>query len=113
MRRICLAAVCMILLAASFDAAAQTRIRFGKGRTSATVAGTAASYAGRTYVLGALYGQYLSANVSSRGDCLKLNNGATSTSYVTRDGNNYLYLSNRCARSVSFPLTVSINFGSD
>lgn len=113
MRKIYLAAICIVVFGACFEVAAQTRVKFAKGRTSATVSGSAAAYGNRTYVLGARYGQYLSANVSSRSDCVKFNNGATSTSFVTRNGDNYLYLSNRCGRSVSFTLTVSINYGSD
>ena len=103
----------LILVISSFDVLAQTRIRFARGRTSTTVSGTVAGNGSRTYILGAKYGQYLSANVSSRNGCVKFSNGATSTSYTTERGNNYLSLSNGCGRQTSFTLTVSINYGSD
>lgn len=63
----------IILTAANFDLSAQTtRIRFARGRTSASVSGTIARYGGRTFVLSARYGQYLSANVSSSNGCVTL-----------------------------------------
>lgn len=103
----------LILLISSSDLFAQTRIRFARGRTSATASGSVGGKGSRSFVLGARYGQYLSANVSSRNGCVTFSNGATSTSYVTDSGNNYLYLSNGCSRQTSFTLTVSINYGSD
>jgi hypothetical protein len=112
-RKLIIAAACVAALGVCFEAAAQTRIRFATGRTSATVAGSVARYGARSYVLTARYGQVLSANVSSASDCVTFDNRATSTSYVTRSGNNYLRLVNSCGRTVSFTLTVSINYGSD
>lgn len=103
----------LILIVSNADLQAQTRIRFAKGRTSTTVSGAVGGGSGRTFVLGARYGQYLSANVSSRRDCVTFSNGATSTSYITSRGNNYLYLRNNCGSQASFTLTVSINYGSD
>jgi hypothetical protein len=103
----------MILTVSSVDLMAQTRIRFPRGRTSTSVSGQIAGGVGRSFVLGARYGQYLSANVSSRNDCIVFSNGATSTSYITRSGNNFLYLRNNCGRPAGFTLTVSINYGSD
>jgi hypothetical protein len=104
-------ALTLILSSTGFDILAQTRIRFARGRTSATVSGRI-FYGERSFVLGARYGQYLSANVSSRNGCVKFSNGATSTNYITRSGNNYLYLVNGCGTTV-YSLTVSINYGSD
>ena len=99
----------LILVVSSSDLFAQTRIRFARGRTSTSVSGSVGGNSSRTYVLGASYGQYLSANVSSRNGCVTFSNGATSTSYTTTRGNNYIYLSNGCGRATSFTLTVSIN----
>ena len=113
MKKIMIKTVILILICVSSgsDLLAQTRIRFAGGRTSATVSGRMV-YGERSFVLGARYGQYLSANVSSRNGCVKFSNGATGTSYITRSGNNYLYLINAC-RQTNFTLTVSINYGSD
>lgn len=103
----------LVLTTASFDISAQTRIRFARGRTSASVSGTVGGRGSRTYVLTARYGQSLSANVSSRNGCVTFSNGATSTSFTTDSGNNYIYLNNDCRNQTSFTLTVSINYGSD
>jgi hypothetical protein len=106
-------ALILVLTSSSFDLLAQTRIRFTRGRTSTSVSGKIGGGGGRSYVLAARYGQYLSANVSSRNGCVTFGNGATSTSYITRSGNNYLYLNNGCRGLTSYTLTVSINYGSD
>src|SRR5688500_8258760 len=99
----------MLIIGAVMDTPAQTRIRFGRGSTSATVSGSLAGHGTRTYVLGARAGQRLSANVSSRGGCVQFN-GSTSISMTTEDGNNYLDISNECkGRTVRYSLTVTID----
>jgi hypothetical protein len=113
MRNFSLASFCLVVLVACSEASAQARIQFARGRTSATVSGTIKRSAGRTFVLRAKNGQFLSANVSSRNDCVNFNNGATSTSFVTRSGDNVLYVSNRCRNALPFTITVSINYGTD
>jgi hypothetical protein len=95
------------------ESLAQTRIRFARGRTSATVSGTLAGGARRTYVLGARQGQYLSGNVSSRNGCVKFTEGSTSVGFTTDSGDNILSVTNYCSRSTTFTMTVSINYGSD
>ncbi|MBA3354999.1 MAG: hypothetical protein H0U18_03490 [Pyrinomonadaceae bacterium] len=98
-----------VLVVSSSDLFAQTRIRFARGTTSASVSGTLYGGETRTYVLGARRGQYLSANVSSRNGCVTFQNGETSASYTTISGNNHLYVGNGCGRTTSFTLTVSIS----
>src|SRR5262245_739295 len=107
------ALVFLLLIGLNADVLAQTRISFVRGRTSATVSGRIYGNGENSYVLRARRGQFLSANLSSRSDCILFTNGATSTSYITRSGNNYLYLTNRCGGTTTFTLTVSINYGSD
>ncbi len=99
----------LILIISSSDLLAQTRIRFARGRTSATVSGSIYGGDQRTYVLGARYAQYLSANVSSRNGCVVFSDGTTSIGYTTRSGSNYLYLSNGCGSTTTFTVTVSIS----
>ena len=99
----------LILLVGSSDLLAQTRIRFARGRTSASVSGSIYGGGERQYILGARYGQYLSGNISSRGGCVTFTGGSTSISYTTEYGDNYLNLVNNCGRKASFTLTVSIN----
>jgi hypothetical protein len=99
----------VVLVLSSSYVFAQTRIRFARGTTSASVSGTLYGGETRTYVLAARRGQYLSANVSSRNGCVTFQNGETSASYTTISGNNHLYVGNGCGRQASFTLTVSIS----
>jgi hypothetical protein len=103
----------VVFLAAGSELRAQTRIRFARGSTSASVSSSIAGYGSKSYVLGARYGQYLSANVSSRNGCVTFSNGASSINYITENGSNYLYLKNGCRGTTAYTLTVSINYGSD
>lgn len=102
-----------LLLGTNADLLAQTRIRFARGRTSASISSQIGAQIDRSFVLGARYGQYLSANVSSRNGCVKFTNRSTEISYVTQAGDNYLYIINTCRNVTSFTITVSINYGSD
>ncbi|MEP6787801.1 MAG: hypothetical protein ABJB40_05175 [Acidobacteriota bacterium] len=90
------------------EASAQTRIRFAKGRTSASVAGQIGGRAARKFVLGARDGQTLSGNVSSTNGCVKFTEGATSTSFTTKTGDNRVTITNTCGSATSYVLTVSI-----
>jgi hypothetical protein len=112
-KRMLISFVCLFALGAYADLSAQTRIRFARGRTSTTVSGSVGAGGVRRYVLGARYGQALSGNVSSRGDCVKFTEGATSVGFTTDAGDNWLSVTNYCRRPVSFTMTVSINYGSD
>lgn len=86
----------------------QTRIRFARGRTSASVSSTISGGSQRKFVLSARAGQDLSATVSSRNGCVVLGNQQTAESYSTDQGNNIIDLFNRCRTTTSFTLTVSI-----
>ena len=85
-----------------------TRIRFARGRTSTTVSSTVGGMGERSYVLAARAGQTLSANVSSRNNCIMFGNTTTSLNYETDRGDNYFNLMNRCRTVSAFTLTVSI-----
>lgn len=89
-------------------ASAQTRIRFARGRTSATVSSTIRGNGQRKYILGAMAGQTLSANISSRNGCVVLGNQQTSESYTTDRGDNWIDIFNNCKSTTTFTLTVSI-----
>ena len=103
-----LAVIGLVISALEFSVDAQTRIRFAKGRTSATASDTLGGNATRTYSLGARSGQTLSGNVSSRNGCVEFTEGDTSTSFITLNGNNYISITNNCNRGTGFTLTVSI-----
>src|SRR5260370_42349771 len=98
----------MVLLLTNSYLFAQTRIRFRRGSTSATVSGRIAAGARRSFVLRASAGQSLSATTSSRNGCAVFENGGTSMNYTTRWGDNYIYITNTCGDSTRFSLTVSI-----
>ena len=110
MKKLVLLALCVTFMAVCAEVSAQTRIRFARGRTSASVAGQLGGRATRTFVLGARSGQNLSGNVSSRNGCVKFTEGSTSNSFTTQSGDNFLSITNYCGRSTSFVLTVSINY---
>lgn len=59
-------AVLMIVAMTDASVAAQTRIRFARGRTNATVSGTVAAGGERSYILRASAGQTMTVRVSSR-----------------------------------------------
>jgi len=100
--------VLMVLTILGIHNFAQTRIRFARGRTSASVSSSITGNSQRKYFLAARAGQTLSANVSSRNGCVVIGNQQTSTSYMTDSGDNYIDLFNRCGTATSFTLTVSI-----
>ncbi len=58
-------AVLMIIGMTDSAAFSQTRVRFARGRTSATVSGNLSGYGSRSYVVGASRGQTMSVRVSS------------------------------------------------
>ena len=112
-KKLFLSVFCLMVLGVSAEMSAQTRVRFARGRTSATVSGQIGGAAGRSYVLGARRGQVLSGNISSKNGCVKFAGGSTSLSIVTEAGDNYVRITNSCSRMTSFTMTVSINYGSD
>ena len=58
-------AVLMIIGTMDSAAFSQTRVRFARGRTSATLSGTLSGLGSRSYVLGASRGQTMTVRVSS------------------------------------------------
>lgn len=105
--------VAMIALMASSDVLAQTRIRFARGRTSATISGTLRpGNAVRSYVLRAAAGQTLTATLSSGNGKCDFNEGEYEDTqysrYIEEDGDVVFSLDNHGTRSTSFTLTVSI-----
>ena len=110
---ICAAVICTVFAVATVETYAQTRIRFARGRTSASVTGTLSGGVTRRFVLGAKDGQYLSGNVSSKNGCVKFVGGSTATNFMTIGGNNYVSVTNSCRDRTTFILTVSINYSGE
>jgi len=94
-----IAVAALVLMTFQTAAFAQTRIRFARGRTSASIAGQLGGGARRSFVLGARNGQNLSGNVSSKSDCVKFTEGSTSMSFTTTAGDNVMSITNYCGRS--------------
>lgn len=100
------------VLMTGVDLFAQSRIRFARGRTSATVSGTIAAGANRSFVVGAKSGQYAIVSVSPRN--LKIwNSGAPkgesgSSSFETESGDNEFGIYNPTNREVRYTLTISV-----
>ena len=102
----------MIGLMSTADLMAQTRIRFRRGSSSATVSGSLAPGATRSYVLRAASGQNLTATVScGNGKCDFTQGSLHDTSYseyVDRNGDMYISIDNHGTRATRFTMTVSI-----
>lgn len=102
----------MVCLMASSDVLGQSRIRFARGRTSASVSGTMAAGGARTYVLGARRGQTLTAVLScGNGRCDFAQGDLHDTQYsqyIDRNGDTYITIHNHGRAATRFTMTVSI-----
>lgn len=97
----------------SIELYAQTRIRFARGRSSATVTGTIPAKSNKFYVVGATAGQ--EANVSVSPSKLYIFNTAApkgeagSSSFETDNGDNEFGIYNPTNHSINFTMTISIH----
>ncbi len=102
----------MILTMAAADSTAQTRIRFARGRNSATITGTLAAGATKSYVLRASQGQILSGTLSSSNGKADFTQGSLhDTQYsktVAENGDVYISVDNHGRRATRFTMTISI-----
>lgn len=102
----------MILLMSGIDIMAQTRIRFARGRSSATVSGTIPARSNKTFVVGASNGQYARVSVSPRNLQLFSNDApkgeSGSSSFETNSGDNEFGIYNPTNRAVRYTMTISI-----
>jgi hypothetical protein len=110
-------AVLLILLLIPASLVGQTRIRFKKGKSSATVTGTLAKGGGKCYVLGAREGQSIDARLRARRGKVQFMfvfgagpyKGGTSYSTTAVDGDNEICIENYYRNRIStYSLTVSI-----
>lgn len=101
-----------ISLMTSVELYAQTRIRFGGGRSSATISGTIPAKSNRTFVVGARNGQTARVSVSPRNldifsdEAPKGESG--STSFETYSGDNEFGIYNPTNRAIRYTMTISI-----
>ncbi len=102
-------AVFSIILALSAVNLADIRIRFARGRTSATVSGSIRAGGRVCYVAGARRGQTLNAVLSSRsGKVNFFETGETSYSFVVDRGGDQTLCVDNVGGSTTYTLTVSI-----
>ena len=112
-----LAAVLMIVTLAS-DSLAQTRIRFARGRTSATLTGTLASGSTRGYVLSVRRNQTMTISVTSGNSNIQIDvddidghieyGDGYSQIYTSNNGDHWITLKNEGSRATKFTMTVSV-----
>ena len=102
-------ALITILLSMASVALADIRIRFAKGRTSATVSGRIARGGRICYVAGERRGQTLTATLSSRSGQVQIfESGDTSyTTYIDYSGDQTICVDN-LEGATTYTLTVSI-----
>lgn len=102
----------MILLMTSADLFAQTRIRFAKGRSSATVSGTIAARSNKNFVVGASNGQSARVSVSPRNLQIFSNEApkgeSGNSSFETNSGDNDFGIYNPTSRAIRYTMTISI-----
>lgn len=102
----------VIFMMSGFDIMAQTRIRFRRGASSATITGTLGAGVTRGYVLGARRGQILTATLSSGNNQVDFTQGNYhDTQYsieVQRNGDVYISIDNHGRRATRYTMTVSI-----
>ncbi len=105
-------AVLMIIGTMDSAAFSQTRIRFARGRTSATVSGTLSGSGSRSYVLGASRGQTMTVRVSSgNGDVhvdLGGNEVGTGTTIQLRSTDDYIITVHNEGGATKYSLYVGI-----
>jgi hypothetical protein len=101
-----------ISLMLNVDLYAQSRIRFARGRSSATVSGTIPARSNRSFIVGASYGQ--TARVSVSPGNLQVWAAGTpkgesgGTTFDTEAGDNEFGIYNPSNRAVRYTLTISI-----
>lgn len=104
-----LTAVLAIVAFSNVFALADTRIRFARGRTSATVSGKVSRGGRVCYVAGARAGQQFNATVRSRsGKVMIFESGETSYSYEVEQSGDQSVCIDNLAGATTYSLTVSI-----
>lgn len=105
-------ALLMIVGMTDSAAFAQTRIRFARGRSSATVSGSLSAGAERSYILRASEGQTMTVRVTSRNGDVRVDLGGndvgTGTSVELRSTDEYIITVHNDGGATSFSLYVAV-----
>jgi hypothetical protein len=107
-----------MLAASTTDTMAQTRIRFARGRSSATLNGTLASGSARAYVVDVRRNQSMTVNVTSGNNNIQIDiddvdghieyGDGYSQIYTKNNGNHSIILKNEGGRSTKYSMTVTV-----
>jgi hypothetical protein len=101
--------VAMMIAMSNIAAFADTRIRFAKGRTSATVTGRVSNGGRVCYFAGARAGQRFTATLSSKsGKAVIFESGETSYSYEVEISGDQSVCVDNLSRATTYSLTLSI-----
>ena len=105
------AALVLILILSSADALAQKRIRFQRGKSSATVRGPIGPNGYTEYVIDGRAGQVMTIEITSGNGSVIVNAGSASGKSFSIDmsgGDHLLSVVNTGRRATNYALTVSI-----
>lgn len=99
----------ILIAAAALNTFADFRIRFAKGRSSATVSGRVSTGGRVCYMAGARSGQLFTATVSSRSGNVRIfESGETSYSFEVEVSGDQSVCVDNIGRTTTYTLTVSI-----
>jgi len=105
----------VLMIIGTMDSAvfSQTRVRFARGRTSATVSGTLSGFGSRSYVVGASRGQTMTVRVSSNSGRVWVDIGGNDigrgTSIQLRSTDDYIItVHNELGSSTKYSLYIGI-----
>jgi hypothetical protein len=109
----------MIVVSLSSDSLAQTRIRFARGRSAATVGGVVGAGGARAFVLNVGRGQTMTVQVTSGNNRIELDvdgpdghieygDNGYSQVYIDRGGDHTITISNSGRAATKFSLTVTV-----
>lgn len=111
-------AAALIIVTLASDSLAQTRIRFARGRSSATLSGTLTSGSTRAYVLSVRRRQIITISVVSGNNNIEidLDDASGHLGYgdgylqmeTSANGDHWVTLKNEGSRATKFTMTVSV-----
>ena len=111
--------VAMIVVSLASDSLAQTRIRFARGRSAATLSGAMSAGGTRSYTIGVRRGQTMTVQVTSGNNRIDLDvdgpdghieygDNGYSQVYIDRSGDHTITISNSGRAGTRFNLTVTV-----
>jgi hypothetical protein len=111
-------AIALILVSLTTDTMAQTRIRFARGRSSATLSGTLPSGSTRAYIISVRRNQTMTINVTSGNNNIQLDiddvdghieyGDGYSQIYTNNNGDHWITLKNEGNRVTKYTMTVTV-----